>query len=446
MKRKQVNTLYHKSLGWYSASAIYYRILYHTYLLLLYTCVDQYTFGCIGTIFSLIYLFVEYGDGGYSETIAPFFNKSAQSPQKLKLFIVRQWHLTILWFIVISAGTTYFLARNNWYCLSYGLPIALICIAEITQKIIKKFLQLSWHYKLVACIENITITVFLTLLILQWYFVHFYSTHIIIWYMAAATVVNVTIFICIFIYWIQKSNRNVVHHNNSQEGGGYPSYKILLWTRFLALCNKGVAWVYSSNALVPIIAYATGVETVAYIKLFGSLMHTLLIIVEHSYGINTEVLLTHVPNHTDTSIHVSKIPYYSKFLKLIGLSICIVNSIGFLYLWHTKNQVVSYISIIILLYCMLLASKTILFPIEKLYFIQLKAFFFCIAKTACMVFSFFILQWMAHSSIITILLLLLCARVLFLYCIWHASMIYTFILRAYNALLSLRGIPHASKK
>jgi hypothetical protein len=349
---------YYASMRWNSIETIYYRILYSSYIALVYTYASTQDFSITGTVFSLVYAGVTVLDGGLSASLSPFFIEMTRSAHTLKK--VLSYHVKIYALIVtilLIGALTMHASLWHTYQLFIKTPQMLgiltgIVVLETAKKALKKFVQLSLAYRATAIVEMLGITLFFALISLYILYAKQISPEVIFGSFLASSLFSVTILLLTAI----KSSASL--HTSTDESP--LSLYTLAKTRAYLYANNLINMQFSSNILLPIIAAKYGFEIIVPLKLIGTLAHTVSSLLEHSINLSSDVLYAHLKRDSiDTVKHIFSLSQKQLLMSITACSVVCMGAIryGLLSTVHietTYSALLLYTS-----YFILLATETL---------------------------------------------------------------------------------------
>jgi hypothetical protein len=405
---KNIQQLFIHGASWFAAESFYYRLLYTTHTILLYSVIDTRSFGYIGTLFSSVYLLISLFDFGLAKSWGPFFSEASKSKGNFKRMVWHQGIIHIIWLIIvlliIFIGYNILPSYISWPKVS--IPVLLLLIAifflEGIKIIFKAILQLGFYYKETAQVEMLSITIFF---ILVWG-IYAITAHIgpelIFCAMSIGSVCSVFLVVYYFVRW---------YRILPEDSFDNPSDR-LLWR---LLKNRGALYanslfgtvIFSSNFLVPLIALYGGFEYISIYKVMSNLTQSISLIIQHIFS----------PTSTSILAHLKKNSWQEKretFGLITGRLYHVLGGIMiFMLINHhkilRKSAIHSEGSLTILLFFCILFTENFFITYTSLYVTQERSHYLL----ACNIipWCFLLITWQCIScSFFMFLFLLVCAR------------------------------------
>lgn len=283
-----------RSISWNASEAIGYHILLACHQMALFKTVSYETYGAIGTAFSILYLAIWIIDLGFESALAPFWSSWSLSKQSVKNFLLYNSMPTFaIWsFLTVSL---LLLPTAFGYHLSSPITIliAIAALSEGIRRICKVIMQLLFENRLIALAETIFMSSYLAMV---WLSYAMGSTPTI-----ATTLIPLIISsaaaVCFSLWILHHWYRSLDYTPNALVVP--PTTMRIARLRLFAYGNAISILFFSSNFLVPLFAIRFGAGHAGLLKLASSMVHSITVVLQRTFGNTCRALLAHLRSAED---------------------------------------------------------------------------------------------------------------------------------------------------
>lgn len=307
MSEATIRSSFNYSIYWNLLDSIGTQALLISHHILLRSFVGPDFHGLFSIYVSLFYLAIFLTNSSFDIALAPFYHYYSHCKNRFRFLLTRH---AIPQFILILCVAALFIALPHFKLgdffkpytekistLPVWLSVIIIAtfIAETVKKPVKYFLQLAFYNSVTATVE------FLGMLL---YLVLFWSCYLLGYkitlelafacLLIVAALQLIVLFIALAKYYMQLSD-------NHEQSVAY--WWRIEKNRFFIFGNQLSGQFFSGNVLVPVCAYAIGLEAASFVKIVTSVSQWLILISQKALGVSTMALLAQTKETKNTDRH-----------------------------------------------------------------------------------------------------------------------------------------------
>lgn len=385
---------FNQALKWNTIEVLVYQISLYLHSKAVAVVVGSTFYGAVGTVFSLIFLFIPILGFGFDKALISNFKSITANKQNFKKFFLFQLGVQVL---LLGAALPLFLLLENPLDLVFCKPqsclimskymwaiAALTVVSEGIRRSLKLIIQLAFKSKYTSIIETGLLGSYIAIvwssyftfgtITFNWIFVPFLT-------LSLVSLVAYTI-ICINLY------------GKVESGNSYVSWRQIIESRSEGYLFQLSSALFSSNMLVPVFAYKYGLEVASTLKLFSYLGGVIISFSEKAFGIAGGALFANLKNKPE-EIKLAFKKTRDQFSFIIGL----ISAIIILVYLTSRHPVYSGYSILFLL-ALTLENFNIVY--EKYFLVQHKIIGIFLINLICALifFSIFCLDSLSLNQAI----------------------------------------------
>lgn len=416
------------SLRWNAIGGIGYQLLLVAHQIALYCLLDTQTYAHMSIVFSISYLAISLIDGGFRESLAPFFSTSSASKRNFLRYVCKPWTFQLI--IIAMVGVLI----SGYAYVHNGIPIASIVLDPFTIAIacifvgtewieqgMKQVLQLNFKARTVALWEISYIALYLSMV---WGY-YLLTAHISLYSLLIPLIFCSALGIGILALPISRSFAQLPSHNtpahtetlphNDHEHPRQPNTfsgatrddqpltqqepadfgKRIARTRLVLYINQTGHLFFSANFLVPFFATHCGLNQAGMVKIASHIAYTIVALFNHIFGITSTAVFASLKKISPLKkndlfsflTHRMNLFFYA-LLFCFTLALPLLMKIG----GTTSNA-----SILAILFCVLLnLSDIALITYEKLFITEEKAHYLVLCNMLNMCCAIGILIYGQH--------------------------------------------------
>lgn len=275
----------HRSMRWITFEACIYEGLILLHYSILYKVVSSSMFGIIGTAIAFIYLIVYRVCGGLEEVVGSFYAQWSKNRQGFREYIV---YIYLLLYAILAL----FLIAGFWLCPTVIIAsslywiLAITTFFECTKKSLRSLLKILFYNRALAFIEIVSMILYCCLVWIPYSMGIAIEPISVIWPLCFIAIIGNILYSIIIAHWysiLPKINNNQAI-----------SYMHIARTAAYSYINQCATIFFSSNFLVPLIAWHDGMHSAGHFKLISTTINTITKIIEKVFGSSTSAALAQV--------------------------------------------------------------------------------------------------------------------------------------------------------
>ena len=374
-----ITHMYKRAFTYTGIEAAFYQISLLAHQVCLYNYIGASAYGTIGTLFSFIFLAINYLNFGLDKSIAPFFHHARTSKKAFSLLIFKQIiaHIAITtsclasFFLLLQHYEPFHTLLHAFTPITLGISCAII-LAESIKRTCKTVLHLALYHRLVSMVEVVGIagyivTVWLYLLTSQ-------APSLVIFFLPML----ISSFSAIIVLGIA-----TYHYYQTLEA----KHEIALQWQAIAKARCSAyaydmshSW-HTANFLVPLFAYTHGVQLAGLLKLVSMCAHSLNSILIHIFGITTDTLFSRLKEQSTSYKEHLFAHINSHLVKTLTLiMVILLGHYPFLTLYSGMPNETIYICS---LFVLLILSENSIITYERFFILEQRTWFL----VACNLFT-----------------------------------------------------------
>ena len=407
---ENLNFYLKKSLRWVSFEALSYQFILLVHQIALARICDYKLYGLIGTLFSLVYLFVALTDLGLESSISPFFAAIIKTKRVFKRFFTTQLLPNVLsaggFFVLVLAIKT---TLQGKFAVLEQVSLPLLCVLAVLvlSENIKKPLRTTMHLAFlnqeVAFIEFGTI-------------VGYTAT---VW-MAIASGAPITlslIFVPMLVTSILSNGFMVFFLHKFAKTLPENSDANLCNLKKRVATNRGFNYlnqlshvIFSSNFLVPFFAMQFGLADAGVFKLISHIAYCTTAVLRKTFGITSDALLAKTKQMSweakrSIFLQVTQKVHHALYGVIIFFLINYHKIIG-----YKATEVTAASGPVVYLFLVVCLSEIFFIAYEKFYIVQEKAGRLLAFNLATMLFTYGAIRYASGFSKLGLLFLIISIR------------------------------------
>ena len=299
--------LFKRGVSWGMIESILSHTILTIHTIALFKTIPQDLYGISGVVFSIMYIIIGFSTAGIDSVIGV---TQGAIPSKEQVAYTFKEQLAVTLGIL---GCSIFVVSLLYKHMIYQHPmllvfVAIIIIAESFKKVAKAFFALAGIFHINCVVECATTTSYT---ISVWSLYYTYQNITLRILLAPLSIVS--LLVALYTY----KNLATYYHKipsipNTQLQSG-------ITLRLQALITYASHTIYSSNILVPLVASIMGMQQAGFIKLISNCMHSLIAIIEKTYGLVSTVLFSYTKNKQAALTLVNRhlLPYLNCLMPLL---------------------------------------------------------------------------------------------------------------------------------
>jgi hypothetical protein len=364
-----------KSIRWNAIESIAYHFLLALHQIALFKVLSYEEYGHIGVAFSILYLAVWIGDLGFDAALSTFWFFWSQSKETVRSFLSTNSVPNILFFLCCTFGMA-LIPTIHGYTISGTLCTisSIALISEIIRRLCKTIMQLLFKNSAIATAELIFMAIYLSLV----WGLYFNGITLTVITTLAPLAISSLISTAFCLISIQRWYTQLPHHASGQNDDTPTAMRIARF-RFFSYGNAMGSLLFSSNFLVPLFAFKFGSAHAGLLKLASSVVHSITIVLQKTFGNACRALLAHARNVDDMSksqqyIFITITGYL--YQLLYGLLIfCAINH---RFLVQASGAADTYAKLLLILFFIISLLDNFAITYEKLYEINERSDILCL--------------------------------------------------------------------
>lgn len=268
-----IGKLFKHSMNWNTVEAFLYQTLFLIHYGLLFYFIGATHYGIFSTGISILYAWLMIGNLGFDYTLAPFFLTIKSSKDSAEKYLGIQW-LIQLGIISISSCLFYFFFpsvmpeqfTNNSLI---RLIMIFLLISESIKKSLRTVLQLAFKNKITALVEVTTITLYMIIVWTFYFLYRQFSLELLIVPLAITSPVSAGV-LSFFVYkWY-------IGLPEKKDSPKEPDIRRRIFlNRLYATLYGTTQQLFSSNILVPAIAYNSGMRQAGVFNMLSTVVYSI---------------------------------------------------------------------------------------------------------------------------------------------------------------------------
>jgi len=407
---KELNFYLKQSLRWITFEALSYQLILLGHQIALSRICSCTLYGLIGTIFSLVYLFVTITDIGLEASISPFFCTIVKGKDQFKRFFRTQLKpniLSVSLFFVLALTIKILLDDKIALLNQISIPLLFVLAALVLSENIKKTLRTAMHLAFlnqsVACIEFGTIICYTATIWLLYWTGSAISLKIIFLPMLTTSIIS-NGFMVFFLHRFAKKLPKFPKKLQEVKKGR------IIKNRGFNYLNQLSHMLFSSNFLVPFFAMQFGLAHAGIFKLISHIAYCTTTILRKTFGITSDALLAKTKEMTWAAkrsifLQVTQKVHHALYGVIFFFAINYKKIIAFK---ATGNEFVS--GPVVYLFLIICLSEIFFIAYEKFYITQEKTGRLLTFNIATMLLTYGAIRYATNFSKSGLLLLIISIR------------------------------------
>ncbi len=265
--------LFNYSAAWNALEALIYQSLFLLHYGFLFYAIGATDYGVFSTGISILYAWVMIGNLGFDYTLAPFFVYIKADRSSFIRYFYRQWVAQIILMSMNSLLFYLFFSRimPEQFIHNGMLPIlmTILLFSESIKKSLRILLNLALYNKATACIEIATISTYMIIVWTYYYrYQHVSLDLLIIPLLITSVLSGVALHACVHWWYTQLPTD---HQSLTEDGLTGRIIKNRFYTTFYSITQQ----IFSSNVLIPAIAYKSGMNTAGVFNMLSTIVYSI---------------------------------------------------------------------------------------------------------------------------------------------------------------------------
>ncbi|OGB83085.1 hypothetical protein A3F66_05075 [candidate division TM6 bacterium RIFCSPHIGHO2_12_FULL_32_22] len=392
IKFNDLSKYFYFGVKWNAIEVSVYQLILIAHQTILFYWADSSIYGIIGTTFSFIYLSITILNFGLDKSLTPFYKYIVSSRSNFRRIFLVQLFIQLL--IIILFSSLFFVIVKP-LIISQLIILLTIIITESFKKSLKTLAQLSFLNNITALLEISSIILYTSL----FWSIYFFTKKIDLFLALVPLLVESMLSLLLLGFVSYKIYSQITNIDTDTQF----SWKEIIINRIYIFLTQTINLAFSTNLMLPIIAYQYGfmaVSTLHFIKHFITFLYLFL---EKTFGITTGSIFTRISSG-DKELQQK----YSSAISLIyKIVLLILLTITVLFLFNL-------FSLDAYLFAMMVLIGTLFIPQEQLLLVKEKIYYLLIINliTASLYYCLLL-----NSSLKLSLITLLVIRLIFLFVI-----------------------------
>jgi len=367
-------TVYQKlvqSIGWNACESIVYHVLYALHQIVLFNTVPYEEYGRISVAFSMLYLAVWILDLGFDTALCPFWFFWSQSKKRVVSFLTYNSIPTIIAWILLSIAIMLVGTFHGYHVApSLRLITSIAIAAEIVRRLSKTILQLLFKNRDIAVAELIFIGSYISCVWSIWAMGIPLTVYTTVAPLLASSLISALICLTQVLRWY----RALADQSNTDDE---LHYSRIARFRLYSYGNSMGTLFFSSNFLVPLFGLKFGASHAGLLKLSGSVVHSITIVLQKTFGNACKAILANTRSNNDITQKEAFCTITRYLYQLLyGLLIfCIINH---RFLIHISGAADLHSGILLILFFVISLLDNFAITYEKLYEINERPDLLCL--------------------------------------------------------------------
>ena len=389
VKFNELSKYFYFGVKWNAIEVSIYQIILIAHQTILFYLSDSSIYGIIGTTFSFIYLSITILNFGLDKSLTPFYKYIVSSKSNFKKIFLRQLLLQLL--IIILFSSIFFITIKP-LVISQLIILLTIIITESFKKSLKTLAQLSFLNNITALLEIGSIILYVSL----FWSIYFLTKRVDLFLALVPLLIEsmLSLLLLSFVsYKLYSQITNIKSHENI-------SWKEIITNRVYIFFTQSINLAFSTNFMLPIIAYQYGfmaVSTLHFVKHFITFLYLFL---EKTFGITTGSIFTRISSNGKELQE----KYSNTVLLIYKIVALILLAINIMFLANLFSFDAYLFAMIVLIGTLFIPQEQLLLAKEKIYYL--------LAVNLISAILYYCL--LLHTSIKLSLITLLVVRLVFL--------------------------------
>lgn len=405
-----VYRLFNRGVKWNAFEGIFYQTILTCHQAILFSVLDNFTYGLIGVSFSVLYLSILFFNFGFDKSLAAFFplfikNKSLFKKIFIRQFLIQAIFLSLIFFVVILFSKQMFFWFFSKFLFDINiLPIlALILITESLKKSLRYVCELAFLNKQIAITEICLISSY----VIFFWIGYFYLNKVNLYLVFVPHLIQSIFGVLIFSYFLINIYKTL---SNEKENITLNNIKEIIYARISNYFNQLSHLLFSGNFVIPFLACIYGLKKISIFKLLNIISVYFTVILERTFGLTSGALLSHLHNLTKDAKQAALNIATNKLLIVI-YAIFIFLFFNFKNFFYSAFEIPDVGIISIYLFLFSIIFENLFITMEQFFIVENKIYYFVIVNLfAAFIFylfsstAFFIsfdLKWILLFFILT---------------------------------------------
>src|SRR4030095_5539341 len=360
---------YTRSIAWSAIEAIVFQTILCVHQAALFVITSSWLYGLTGTVFGLIFFTAKLLDLGLGKSLITFYHEFSSNKRSFVLFFTQQLLPNAIFccLLFLFVWITYIFFNHHFHTKmpidSFLLTIACgLALTESIKVILKRLLQLSYHFRSVALYEIGFIVSYQIALWSYYFYTGLLNEYVIIGFCFLMSLCEV-IGLSIAAYRQYTLLSSLSANNNIM----FPQHTALhIFKSRLFIYGHSISkQLCSGNILIPLCAYAYGLEYAALLKLASYVTHSITAIMEKIIDPSSSLLFVYTKNDSlENKQQFFLLALHSSWhILLCVLIFILINSTKIFTLSHASFIITPYI----IMYFLIHYCENFFIAIEKFY-------------------------------------------------------------------------------
>lgn len=321
--REKITQRFLRALSWNAFEAFFYQGVYLIHQTILFKVACCEVFGVAGIFFSVVYLAVTIGNIGLDKSMVQLFNHARQSKEFFYTAIITQYIIHYCILLIVALGASLLFQHNPLFALG-----CILFFIESLKKSLKTIAQLFLLNKKTAIIESCGIALYSALCWLHILYLQCSINSII-----TPLLITSGLEVLVLLYINYKEYKKIPSKKDSSFDAVH-CLKLRLNTFLYQLSTL----IFSSNALLAILSFYTGVATIALFHWVKSVLAFLVFFCEKVLTLPIGSVLI---RSTSTDEQKSFFSFARSTTNLVATTACLILLLihGIAYSAHKNTQI-----------------------------------------------------------------------------------------------------------